>query len=230
MKGFEMPVDGAVSLPNITSLLNGKGWDDLGLAEPPAGANLYIYTTGHGGAVNIGQAVPVVTNNAQGTAVISTVTLKGPPNPAPKTTLQIASNSLLSASILADDVIVDGNLVPSTLTPDTTPFDISTLPDVGGEPLYYYDVSVPQAYFNMSGDGTYTLGLQESGSSSLSDLDQFNESLVAVTMLDDDASTGSSGDVDTYTDLVAVPEPSTMALLMFLGGALLPHGRRKRRA
>jgi len=224
---FTMPVTGAASSANVTSALNG-GWAAIGagLVNVPAGANLYLYVTGHGGSVNVA-AAPIATN-AAGSSVITTLTLSGPPNPTPTTTLQIASNGPLPASILGDSVMVDGNLLPTDLTADATPFDVSSfIPGAVLIPsLYYYSVSVPQSYYAMNGDGTYSLGLQ----GSTSDISAFDSSIAAVTMLDGSASLGASRDVDTYTDVVVVPEPSTIQLL-FVGSAtllVLGWGRRRR--
>ena len=158
--GFTMPVSGGISSVNVTALLDGSGWAGLGLAAPPAGARLYVYTTGHGGAVNVGGA-PIATNMVAN-GVITTLTLSGPPNPAPKTTLQIASNSALPDSLLSDAVMVDGNLLADHLVPIATPFDVSDfVPGAAGQTLHYYAIDVPQSYFTLDGNGTYTLSVQE---------------------------------------------------------------------
>lgn len=214
---FTMPVAGGTSQANVRGLLDGSGWAGLGLAAPPAGARLYAYTTGHGGAVNVARA-PAETNVVANGA-ITTMTLSGPPNPTPKTDLQIASNAPLPQSLFNDAVMVNGHLLPDPLSLSGAPFEIDdfVVPGQGG--LYYYRVSVPQHYFDADGNGSYTLSVHETGSAATSNLDAFARSLVAVTMISGEPALAATGAVDTYTVLV-VPEPST-ALMLLMGVALL---------
>lgn len=208
--GFTMPVSGGASLANVRTLLAGTGWVALGLVAPPAGANLYLYVTGHGGAVNVG-GVPIATNQA-GNTVITTMTLDGPPNPAPTTKLQIASNSPMPPAvlsrILAATVLVDGNQLPGNLAVESAPWDVSSFIPTSPGSLFYYSISVPQPYFSLDGNGTYTLGLKETGSFASSDLATFMNSVVAVTTITDvqddpDDQARLSNNVDTYTNLVS---------------------------
>jgi hypothetical protein len=225
--GFTMPVNGAITQANLASYLSGAGF---GAAAPAGPASLYFYTTGHGGAVNTG-GVPTEVNAVNGGAgVVVTLTLNGPPNPTPITTLQIASNSLLPAAILNDQVSFDGNILPTTLALCLTPFNVTTLANGLSSAQFYYDINIPQSDFTLSGNGQYTLSLLENGSFASSDIQQFLSSLVGVTEMAGDPSLGPSGDVDTFTDLytaVSIPEPSSLVLMVLGAAAVVALGRRR---
>jgi len=210
------PIDGAATYKNLSEVVM------------PAGSNLFVYTTGHGGSVDRTGAVAIYTRVANSADVKvytlpanSFVGADGGPVVSENDKLKIQFTSRasnldhvrisLTNSALGGPTLDLGELVLES-TPDT---DLS---DIFG-PSYYYDISVPllqlEALWSPGVPLDFTL-------SNIPDIDfSASDSFITSVTFDDFGDTWSVG-------VTSVPEPSTL-VMMALGGALLIFQMRPKR-
>ncbi len=223
-----VPVTGSTSLANITALLSGGAlWANKGLAQPPAAAtsNLLVYTTGHGNAEASGGMNIVIPNARAGPGDFTNLLkIGGPDNFNGDVMLQLAAARALP-NLQNDMISVNGHaLGAATLVSAAqgTAFDISNiLGPPTSVPPFYYDVILPASdYLSTGGLDSFSLSVT---SSSLSDILAFDSNIEGLTIIDDTSMADiSAGAVDTYTDLLATPEPSAWVLLgIGMSGVLL---------
>ncbi|HEY1683971.1 MAG TPA: hypothetical protein VGG19_04360 [Tepidisphaeraceae bacterium] len=231
-----IPYQNGMDLGTIRGLVAGTAatWTGLGLTAPAATntSSLFVYVTGHGSSLKTNGATISIPNTVVDGQYANLVSLTGITNYNPAlnnpdtpvnargATIQIALSAPLAdlTNSGMDNLWVDGEATTAGAielgaatqenTSDDSAFDVSDQIETNSAPVYYYDITMPEADWP-SGAQNLALSLESPDSS---DVSAFDSDLEAVTLIDDtDMADIEAGDVDTYT--VTVPEPVSGLLL-----------------